>query len=162
MGRAVGTGFRGRPAELGPGPPEAGCDQSHLVATVIWVTYPSVRWEVLLCLADFGELAFQLREWTNGGGTAEHPWESFDEAVNLLDELLPRGPRTAVEWVLVDGPEVGRLSDLWRVLNALLDELGDVEFEEYLRHPRWLEVVRAARAALTAMVIAGPFEVVDP
>jgi len=161
LGRAVGTGFRGRPAELGPGPPEAACDQSHMVATMIWVRFTISRWDVLGCLADLGDLAFQTRIWGRRD-TSEGFYDTFDEVVNLLDDLAPSPARAAVRWVLVDGPEVGRLSDLWQVLNSLLDEFGDVEFEEYLRHPRWLEVVRAARAALTAMVIAGPFGVVDP
>lgn len=146
-------GFRRR------GPSETA--RAHLAADTIQVTRPGVRWEVLLCLADFGELTFQLREWTNGGGTEENPWDTFDETVNLLGDLAPSPPTATVRWVLVDGPEVGRIRRLWLVLNVLLDELGDVEFEEYLRHPRWLEVVRAARAALCAMVIAGPFEVED-
>lgn len=128
---------------------------------MIRVRFTISRWDVLGCLADLGDLAFQTRIWGRRD-TSEGFYDTFDEVVNLLDDLAPSPPRAAVPWTLVDGPEVGRLADLWRVLDSLLDELGDAEFEEYLRHPRWLEVVRAARAALCAMVIAGPFETSRP
>lgn len=52
---------------------------------------------------------------------------------------------------ILHSSEVEPMTALGNALDPLLDALGDVTDSQYLDHPQWSEVVRAAKAAHTAL-----------
>jgi hypothetical protein len=122
------------------------------------VEYPSARWGVMRAVAALSDRDYQQRVWINHRLPHPNYYDSVDLAIHTLFDdwaVLPN-PREAIGAILVDGPEIERLQKLGQVLGALVDELKKSPDEEYVRDPRWSEVVDSAVHALSAMVLAGP------
>lgn len=122
------------------------------------VKYPWARWEVLLAVAALSDLEYQHRVWIRHELPHEDYYDSLTLSIHTLFDdwaVLPE-PQKAVGTVLVDGPEIPRLQELCDVLDPLITELGDRADEEYLQDERWPAVLDRAKAALSALVLAGP------
>ncbi len=119
--------------------------QSHAVR------YPSMRVDVWVAITALSDAGHQARHWGKDvagqddfDSLAEHVACLYDEC-----EILPR-PERAVGSIL-RASEVPAMRLLGRQLGALVLELGDAADVVYLAHPRWLDVLAAAEAALVAM-----------
>lgn len=120
------------------------------------VRFPAFRREVILAVAAFADPDYQRRVWVE----KVMPFVGYydDLTVNvhaLYDDFvsLPNA-RDYVGDVLVDGPEIQALIDLDSAFAPILAELGDAPDSAYLEHPQWSTVVRRARLALPALVLA--------
>jgi hypothetical protein len=126
----------------------------HLVLAVTSVDFPAMRRDVMGSLAALSDPAHQ-ESWIPGARTGDdlswHVHVLYDDCQVLPD------PETRLGTVLVAGPEVERLRALDRALGPLIDEWGDVPDVVYLGDSRWPQVVRAAGAALSAIVLAGGY-----
>lgn len=114
-------------------------------------SFPEMRLEVIGAVRALSDPEYQERQWGH-----------YEEGVNFYDDLklnvhilyddtmvLP-DPEGAVSTILY-AEEVPALSAIDRALGPLLDQLGDQPDSDYLAHPGWPAVVRAAAAALTEM-----------
>ncbi|MET9312065.1 hypothetical protein ABZX12_09585 [Kribbella sp. NPDC003505] len=84
-------------------------------------------------------------------------YDDFDYHVHVLydDAAVLPDPPASVGSVLLPGDELVRLVRFGNVLDALLDDHGDVHADVFVADPRWPEVMRLAALALAAMVRAG-------
>lgn len=118
--------------------------------------YPGVRslsqrldlWVTLSALSDPTHQAIHWGKDAPGtddfDSLAEHLSCLYDEC-----EILPR-PERAVGLIL-RASEVSAMRVLGRAIGAVILELGEAPDSFYLSHPRWPDVIEAARCALVAM-----------
>ncbi|MEU6565273.1 SCO4402 family protein [Nocardia nova] len=131
----------------------------ELGSPVADVRYPEARRSVLNSVAALADREYQQQVWV--GRTYPHSgyFDDLDMNIHILYDdysVLPN-PAGATGDILVEGAEINRLKVLGAVLDAVIADLGDARDSEYLAHPRWSEVVSAAGAALSAMVLSGGF-----
>lgn len=114
----------------------------------------------MLAVAGLSDREYQERIWLRHELPPEVYYDSLDMAVHTLfdDWMILPNPKEAIGTILVDGPEIDRLRHLGELFGTLVDELKDRPDEDYINDGRWPDVVDRARAALSAMVLAGPIE----
>ncbi|MEO7261620.1 MAG: hypothetical protein ABI047_10255 [Jatrophihabitantaceae bacterium] len=86
-------------------------------------------------------------------------FDDFTQNVHVLYDdcqVLPE-PTSRLWSVLLPGDEVDRLRALGKVLDPLIDELGDAPDAVYLADPRWAAVRSTAVLALASMIRAGGY-----
>ncbi|MEU6831521.1 hypothetical protein ABZ894_22975 [Nocardia beijingensis] len=121
------------------------------------VRYPDLRRYVINAVAALSDLQYQQRVWIERNNPRENYYDDLDTNIHTLYDdyrILPE-PESALDDILVDGDEVERLRTLGRVLGPIIDELGDAPDTQYLSHPNWPAVIRAAGTSLSALVLAG-------
>lgn len=113
-----------------------------------------MRLDVMNSMAVLSDLEYQQRAWIRREGFKPGAYDDFDYHVHVLyddTQVLPN-PAESLDSILLENDEVQRLTALGVVLDALLDEHGDVGAAVFIADPRWPEVSRLAAHALAAMV----------
>ncbi len=114
------------------------------------VDFPTMRLEVRDALAAMSDRQHQEKVW----GRLDLERTYYDDLtlnVNILyDCLVFPDPSNAVGAVIT-AEEVGTLTKLWDAFRPVIEDLSDRPDADYLRDPRWSEVIRTARDALAAM-----------
>ncbi len=126
----------------------------------IRVKYPAARWEILVSLAALSNSDYQDTVWIQGVMPHDGYFDSLSQTISsLFDDwaVLP-DPSSAVGSILVAGPEVSSLRTLGEQLSGIIDDLGDRTDDDYVTDARWPRVLELAGMALSAMVLAGPFD----
>jgi hypothetical protein len=126
----------------------------------IRVKYPAARWDILVSLAALSDPDYQNTVWVQGVMPNAGYFDSLSQTISsLFDDwaVLP-DPSSAVGSILVAGQEVASLRALGVQLSGVIDDLGDRADDDYVTDTRWPRVVDLAGRALSAMVLAGPFD----
>jgi hypothetical protein len=114
------------------------------------VGFPTMRLEVQDALAAMSDRSHQEKVW----GRLDPERNYYDDLtlnVNILyDCLVFPDPANAVGAVITPD-EATALTKLWDTFRPVLGDLGDQPDADYLRDPRWSEVISTARDALDAM-----------
>lgn len=129
----------------------------ELGSSVSEVRYPDLRRYVINAVAALSDLQYQKKVWIDRDYPHENYYDDLDTNIHTLYDdyrILPE-PESALGDILIDGDEVERLRTLGRVLGPIIDELGDAPDAQYLSHPSWPAVIKAAGASLSALVLAG-------
>ncbi|QIS05968.1 hypothetical protein F5X71_29920 [Nocardia brasiliensis] len=129
----------------------------ELGSPVTRVRYPEARRAVINAVAALSDLEYQKRVWLERVYPHENFYDDLDTNVHILYDdyrILPDA-ESALGDVLVPGDEIERLRTLGRVLDPVIEELGDCPDSRYVAHKQWPVVTRAASAALSAMVLSG-------
>lgn len=113
--------------------------------------FPAMRDEVIASLRSLSDTTHQREQWGRYDPEISYYDDLSLNVHTLYDdcEVLP-DPAAAVPAVLREG-DVSAFEALEAVLGPLLEQLGDRPDADYMSHPQWPEVVRAASAALAAM-----------
>ena len=122
------------------------------------VVYPAMRRQVMFALASLSDREYQTRVWIRHE-VPDGYGDDFSAAVHVLYDdcqVLP-DPNERVDWILLQGEEVARLTALGLALTALIDRHGDVPDTHYLADARWDNVVMLASDALACMVRGGHY-----
>lgn len=124
------------------------------------VKYPMARWSVMEAVAALSDPEYQQRIWIRQELPHENYYDPLDQSIHTLfdDWVVLPDPQPAIGAFLVDGPEIECLRALGEVLDPLISELKDRPDADYISHPHWPLVIERARAALSAMVLAGSIE----
>jgi hypothetical protein len=121
------------------------------------VQYPEWREEVIDAVRALSDLDYQRRVWVAGESIGPDFFDSLQERIHTLfddaDVLPEPGHRLGV--LLRDDREVEALRPLGRMLDEVVNDLGDVPDARYLADPRWPQVVHRATAALAALTTDG-------
>ncbi len=116
---------------------------------------PHVRERLQWRLQMLSDPAYQGRVWHRHRlMSGEDPLDTFDEAINSLDDCLEldRDPHMAIGDVLLTPLEADAAVRLVKALDQVLDDVGPFgSFERAREHPMWNEVVAAAGALLRTM-----------
>jgi hypothetical protein len=126
----------------------------------IRVKYPAARWQILVSLAALSDPDYQNTVWVQGVMPNAGYFDSLSQTISsLFDDwaVLP-DPSSAVGSILVAGQEVASLRTLGVHLSGVIDDLGDRADDDYVTDTRWPRVVELAGRALSAMILAGPFD----
>lgn len=112
------------------------------------IRFPKARENVVSALRSLADRTYQEQEW----GVYRKERSRYDDlslTVNLLydHQVLPN-PADCIGDVLFPS-EVEPLLCLSKVLEPLIEELGDRPDLDYMKDPRWTLVVEAAAVALT-------------
>lgn len=108
------------------------------------IKYPDMRNNVVASLESLSDFEYQRTQWLD-----PKVFDNLDLTINILYddfEILPN-PESKVG-IVIRQVEVQPLRDLDSRLGPMIDDLGDVGDEVYLRDPRWPAVVEAAKRAL--------------
>jgi hypothetical protein len=111
-------------------------------------------------VAVLSDPGYQNTVWVQGVMPHEGYFDSLSQTISSpFDDwaVLP-DPSSAVGLILVAGPEIASLRTLGEPLSGIIDDLGDRADDDYLTDARWPGVVELAGRALSAMVLAGPFD----
>ncbi|SUB09252.1 SCO4402 family protein [Nocardia brasiliensis] len=129
----------------------------ELGSPVTEVRYPDARRAVIDAVAALSDLEYQKRVWLDRVYPHANFYDDLDTNVHILYDdyrILP-DPESALGDVLLPGDEIERLRTLGRVLDPVIEELGDSPDARYLAHQQWTVVARTAGAVLSAMVLSG-------
>lgn len=115
--------------------------------------HPHMRMQLEGVLASLADVEHQTKVWL--APTDIERTDSFTLCVNVLFDDLLLGERDEQELVgdiVVDEEEARCIKNVIRLLDNLLEELGpEASDAQYVQHPRWLDIVTAANAAMTLM-----------
>ncbi len=116
------------------------------------VEFPYMRMYVVDALRSLGDPVHQRTKWGVYVEGVSY-YDDLDLNIHILydDCMVLPSPGRAVPEILYEA-EVPALLALEAVFGPLIDELGDVTDEIYLDHPRWTDVVSAARVAYETML----------
>jgi hypothetical protein len=123
------------------------------VASVTRVEFPEWREEVIEALRALSDPDHQRRVWVGGESIGPNFYDALDERIHALfddADVLP-DPSARIGILLRDEAEVEALRPLGRLLDEMIEDLGDVPDEQYLANPRWSDVVQYAGAALEVL-----------
>lgn len=114
------------------------------------VTYPTMRAEVMIALADLGDEAGHTAEWFAHAG----PGRSLDATIHTLFDDIPVFEDTEgyVGIMLRSDREVELVKQLGTELEAAWAEYGTFEDPRLAHHPCWTAATATARVLLAVMV----------
>lgn len=116
------------------------------------VRYPSSRLKVVHAVTSLSDRAHQERVWIQHRYPRPGYYDDFDLAVHILfDDMAVLPDPELTVGVYLHPDEVAPLRALGQILGPLINDLGDISDAGYLAHPRWPEVVAAAKEARQVM-----------
>lgn len=118
------------------------------------VRYPDMRVNVIDAVRDLADPEYQWKVWVRQESPRDDFGFNFDFSLNILDDLrILEAPEETLGGVLRGREEVDAMRTLANALNSLFDQLGtNLSDEQYITSPQWVDVVGAAKEALTALL----------
>lgn len=115
------------------------------------IEFPAMRAEVLEALRALSDPERQRATWGRYEPGLEY-YDDLDMNIHILYDdcaVLPEPARSV--GTIIYPQEVPAFAELADALGPMLQDLGDAPDDAYMSDPRWVGVVGAAGAALTAM-----------
>lgn len=112
------------------------------------VQNPSKRVELISLLRELSDTDYQIKFWINH---EDFPNSSgIDEVIHFIFDDTDIGDEAESEIgaIFANKEEARSVKAVANALEVILDELGDVNSSEFLKHPQWPKLMSHARAAL--------------